>query len=139
MAAALTACAQCIRQRLPSSQSPTAGQGPDVAVASPADAAALHEAAGQEPLATGSRIATHSTWCVIGKTSEGGGPDVFAGQSPFVASPKDPTDARSVKRASRPRHELASAQRGSASARRWRRPADVDPHPRDYAPRKAME
>jgi hypothetical protein len=29
-----------------------------------------HEAAGQAPFATGSRIATHSTWCVIGKMSD---------------------------------------------------------------------
>lgn len=29
----------------------------------------MHKTAVQEPFVTGSRIATHSTWCVIGKMS----------------------------------------------------------------------
>lgn len=73
------------------------------------------------------------------ETSERGGSDIFAGQTPFTTLPKGPTDARSVKRASRPRHGLPSVQRGPASGRRSLRLAGTDPHLRNYRPQKAVE
>jgi hypothetical protein len=67
-----------------------------------------HQPAGQAPLSAGSRIATHSTCDVIGKMSEVGILGVTAGQAAFSTPPKGPLNARSVKRASRPRYALAS-------------------------------
>lgn len=61
------------------------------------------KAAGQEPFAAGSRIATHSTLCVIEKVSRCAEVGERAGQGRFCGPGNRLSRARSVERASRPR------------------------------------
>jgi hypothetical protein len=60
-----------------------------------------HKTAGQEPFAAGSRIPTHSTWCVIGTMCTCRPIRKHAGQRPFGRHVGRDQAGASVKRASR--------------------------------------